>query len=122
MLPTSEHAFVWHKTHSLAEKLVVEMCRTPQEAKELGKTLTLRPDWDLVKVRIMQEIVLTKFLVNKDLQEKLLATGYERLEEINEWHDQFWGKCSCSTHQNNGLNMLGAVLMRTRNMIRDING
>lgn len=35
--------------------------------------------------------------------------------EENEWHDQFWGNCSCDQHVTTpGTNMLGELLMSLR--------
>ena len=47
----------------------------------------------------------------------LLATGEQKLVEVNGWHDQFWGDCQCSTHEacaTPGRNLLGELLMQLR--------
>ena len=45
--------------------------------------LTLRPDWEKVKVRLMYEICMCKFMQNPELRDKLLATGESTLIEGN---------------------------------------
>ena len=62
----------------------------PSDAKKLGRDLTLRPDWEKVKVRLMYEICMCKFMQNPELRDKLLATGESTLIEGNNWGDYFW--------------------------------
>src|SRR5438309_1415027 len=112
-LPTSEHAYVWHKTLEPAEQALVEMARTPGDVKRLGRRLTVRGDWELVKLHVMRKVVLLKFRQHDDLAGKLLATGSEVLVEANEWGDRYWGTC-----QGVGQNWLGKVLMETRDQLR----
>lgn len=82
----------------------------PYESKKLGRKVSLRPDWDKVKVKTMEYLVLQKFLMNKDIRDKLLATGDAELREGNYWKDDFWGVCDSEKGQNN----LGKILMRVR--------
>jgi ribA/ribD-fused uncharacterized protein len=79
------------------------------DAKHFGRKVTLRNDWEQVKVAIMQEIVDAKFDQNHDLAEKLIMTGNEYLEEGNTWGDRIWG-----TVNGVGQNNLGKILMKTR--------
>lgn len=79
------------------------------DAKKLGKLVTIRPDWDEIKVEVMYEIVKAKFHYNPDLREMLLATEDAELIEGNWWGDTFWGVC-----KGQGLNNLGKILMRVR--------
>ena len=60
----------------------------------------------------MREIVWAKFVQNPELAAKLLATGGRRLEETNWWGDRFWG-----VYQGEGKNVLGFVLMETRDRL-----
>ena len=54
------------------------------------------------------------------LKEKLLATGNEKLEEGNWWHDNFWGNCYCPKCKNiEGVNKLGKLLMLLRKELKD---
>jgi len=87
------------------------------EAKNLGRKLLLRPDWEEIKAKIMFELVLQKFAFNDKLREKLLATGNKYLEETNHWNDEFYG-VNCYTKK--GKNMLGKILMGTREILKTI--
>ena len=104
----SEGAF-----HSM-KSLDPSMDLNPSLAKKLGRSVVLRSDWDEVKDGIMKEIVKAKFVQNKDLTKKLLATGDAELIEGNWWGDRYWGVC-----EGTGKNMLGKILMEVRNEIND---
>ncbi len=81
------------------------------EAKRLGRRVELRPDWEQVKVGIMEELVRAKFTQNEELRALLLATGSRVLEEGNNWNDTFWGLDSKTRR---GQNHLGKILMDVR--------
>ena len=86
----------------------------PNEAKRIGRQVTLRPDWEEIKDQIMYEICFAKFTQNEDLKEKLLETKDEHLEEGNTWGDTYWG-----TVNGKGKNKLGEILMRIRKELLD---
>ena len=93
---------------------------TASESKKMGRRITLRNDWELVKIRIMHAICYAKFSQNEDLAEKLLATGDEYLEEGTYWHDNCWGNCYCEKCKNiTGENRLGKILMQVREELRN---
>lgn len=81
------------------------------EAKRHGRSrrVDLRPDWDQVKDRIMLEIVAAKFDQNRELAEKLMATGSRDIVEGNDWNDTYWG-----AYRGRGQNKLGRILMAVR--------
>ena len=55
---------------------MIDFCGlTPNRAKQLGRRVPLRPDWELVKYDVMYEVCMAKFTQNSDLLSKLLATG-----------------------------------------------
>ena len=81
----------------------------PSAAKQKGRRLRLRDDWECIKYDIMYEICAAKFSQNEDLKIKLLATGDQHLEEGNTWGDRIWG-----TVNGEGQNHLGKILMRVR--------
>lgn len=85
----------------------------PKEAKRLGRTVTLRPDWEDVKDQLMYEIVKTKFTGNEYLKLRLLNTGDAKLIEGNMHNDTYWGVC-----RGVGQNKLGIILMRVREEIK----
>lgn len=79
------------------------------EAKKLGRAVTLRSDWDEVKVDYMRRILKAKFSQHPDLRKKLIQTGNAYLVEENTWGDTFWGVCNGI-----GNNLLGRILMFVR--------
>jgi ribA/ribD-fused uncharacterized protein len=99
------------KIHKIFSKL------TPSEAKQLGKAIQLRSDWDSVKVSIMEEILKEKFSI-PDLKQLLISTNGKDLVEGNTWHDNFWGNCTCDKCKNiEGKNILGKLLKRIRKRV-----
>ena len=116
LFPTSEHAYQAAKTLDTEERLQILKCATPAIAKRLGRALTLRKNWELIKVQEMYSIVYSKFQV-EHLRELLLRTGDAELVEGNTWHDNFWGDCCCGSRTlclDPGLNTLGIILMEIR--------
>ena len=87
-------------------------------AKKMGRQVTIRSDWEQVKLRIMATIVFQKFNQNKDLAEKLILTGDAELIEENYWGDTYWGICTNKTYDNVGENYLGKILMFTRTILK----
>lgn len=116
---TVEHAFQAMKTLNLNEQEAIRKLETPGQSKRAGRKVTLRSDWEQVKVSIMEELVTEKFKQSKFFKSKLLATGDAHLEEGNNWHDCEWGVCNCPSHQGVGKNKLGTILMRVRNKLKE---
>jgi len=85
---------------------------SPGVSKREGKRLIIRDDWDIVKTRIMVELVRQKFTSHNDLKMLLLNTGDALLVEGNTWGDTFWGVCN-----GKGENKLGKILMMVRQEI-----
>ncbi len=110
--PSVEHAFQASKTTSSIEKIEIYDADTPGKAKRLGKKVTLREDWETVKVYIMGFLLDEKFK-NPTLRKALLDTGSVELIEGNTWGDTFWGVCD-----GQGENTLGKLLMDLRDDIR----
>lgn len=109
--PSSEHAFMSGKTLDQQEKQHIASLPTPAAAKKYGRSITLRPDWEEVKFKIMEDVLRIKFEDPK-LREKLLATKGFLLEELNWWKDTCWGICNGV-----GENHLGKLLMKVRDSI-----
>jgi len=110
--PTVEHAFVAAKTESIVIRGRVQSIPTPGQAKRFGRTIRLRGDWEDVKLGIMEELIRKKFSL-PELRNKLLATEGLKLEEINPWHDTYWG-----VYNGEGENHLGKILMKIRSEIQ----
>lgn len=110
---TVEHGYQMYKTFDEKERNNIIHTKTPSEAKKLGKQVTLRSDWEQVKISVMYELVRAKFKQNKSIRVQLLDTGDQELIEGNHWHDTFWGVCN-----DVGLNHLGKILMKVRDELR----
>jgi len=110
--PTAEHAFQASKTLDEAERQKVHQASTPGMAKQAGRKVTLRRNWEKVKIRKMTFIVREKFK-NQDLRDKLISTGDQELVEGNNWNDTFWGVC-----KGKGQNQLGKILVQIREEIK----
>lgn len=109
----NEAAFQAQKCVNAADRKQFESLNAT-EAKNLGRTIHLRKDWEAVKVSVMRDIVKEKFFQNDDLRAKLIATGEEYLEEGNDWGDRIWG-----TVDGQGRNLLGNILMEVREICKE---
>lgn len=113
--PTAEHAFQAAKTLDRAERARIAAVASPGEAKRLGRKVTLRPNWDGLRIEVMRAILDQKFRVHKELGAKLIATGDAPLLEGNTWGDRFWGVTwDAAKKRWVGKNHLGALLMGVR--------
>ena len=81
------------------------------EAKRVARGVSLREDWDGVKLEIMEQIIRAKFEQNPRLAQLLLDTGDMQLVEGNTWHDLYWG---VDWKTGVGENHLGRLLMELR--------
>ena len=109
LVQTVEHAFQACKTLYLWEREQVLNAATPAAAKQLGRKVTLRPDWNEIRLSVMERLVELKFAQNSELAERLRETGDAHLVEGNTWGDTFWGAC-----RGKGANHLGSILMQVR--------
>lgn len=113
--PTAEHAYQASKTPIRADKIMIAELPTPGKAKRAGRNVALYPEWEEVKIQVMQGIVQTKFGHNIHLMNMLAATEDAYLLEGNYWHDNFWGSCSCEKCKHiQWHNHLGKILMNVR--------
>lgn len=104
-----EHAYQASKTFDWAERdYFRKIDLTAGQAKKLGRQVTMRNDWEKVKLIVMGHLIWQKF-DQPDLRDKLLSTGYVDLIEGNWWGDKFWGVCD-----GEGLNHLGKLIMKKR--------
>lgn len=110
--PTVEHAIQAHKTLDADAREIIRKAPTPGEAKRLGHSLQLRPDWMAARIPMMREFLRKKFH-NPFLRPLLLETGDAVLVNDNSYNDRFWGVC-----REMGENWLGKLLMEIRDEIR----
>lgn len=114
--PTAEHYYQSLKTKDVSEKEKIMACETPGIAKRVGKRLTIREDWDDIKLDVMLLVVSEKFKQNPELRNMLIKTFPQKLVEGNYWHDNFWGDCSCNMCIFEiKYNHLGKILETVRN-------
>ncbi|WP_254509437.1 NADAR family protein [Anatilimnocola floriformis] len=113
--PTIEHYFQAMKFPGDEQAEKIRLAKTPAIAKKLGRTrdVTLRSDWEEVKIDIMRQAVRKKFRTHRQLTELLLETGEEPLVEAAPM-DYFWGR----GRSGSGKNWLGKILMEVREELR----
>lgn len=109
--PSVEHAYQAAKTFNVEHRWRIR-CGDATFAKRYFKTRSeaVRPDWDQVKLMIMEKLLRQKFKAGTGLLAKLIATGKEEIVEGNTWGDVFWGQCPIGK----GENHLGKLLMQIR--------
>lgn len=91
--PTVEHAFQAAKSRDPKIRERIAKAPTPGKAKGMGRLIprgAFRNDWDKVRVEVMEELLVGKFL-HHGLRAKLVDTYPKQLIEGNDWGDRFWG-------------------------------
>jgi ribA/ribD-fused uncharacterized protein len=113
---TVEHAYQAAKSFDMNYRDQILLCKTPGDAKRLGKRVKLRSNWNKIRYEIMYELVRKKFVGNKILRPILLNTGDSILQEGNYWGDTYWG---IDLRTGIGENNLGKILMKVREELND---
>lgn len=108
---TAEHAFQSAKSLDPVIQKQIADSTTAKTAKQRGRAIKLRPDWEEKKIQIMREVVTLKFAMNPELARLLFETGDLYLVEGNTWGDRFWG---VDIRWDTGENWLGIILMEVR--------
>lgn len=109
--PTVEHAFQAAKTDSKYDRQTIKNTYSSRAAKRFGRSISIRSDWDDVRVSVMKKLLESKF-ANSKLRELLLSTCDA---ELVSGGDDFWGK-----RDGTGDNHLGKLLMKIRSDIAKI--
>lgn len=114
---TVEHAYVASKSDDISVRKTVQQLETPGMAKEFGRTLPLRKDWnEEIKLALMKDFVRQKFFFRETLlTRELLLTNRMEIVEGNTWGDTFWGVCN-----GQGENHLGKIIMSVRDELDEI--
>lgn len=130
--PSTENAYQAAKSF-FPEGRLEFVDATPKKAKQLGKKLKLRANWDKIKFQIMYEVCEEKFKDGIE-RELLLQTGDKYLIEGNYWCDQNFGICfgpdfktmdqfalmrKCPKCGGGGKNALGKILMDIREKLNN---
>jgi ribA/ribD-fused uncharacterized protein len=105
----SEAAYMAQKTFDMDLRRKFASLTTAKEAKQLGRKVELRPDWDSFRVHAMYRVLIAKFSQDLESLGVLMNTKGKYIEETNWWGDRFWGKCG-----GEGENNLGQILMSIR--------
>ena len=119
-VPTAEHAFQMMKTTDRNMREFVAMAPTASQAKSRGRGVKIRGDWEQIKFSVMYQIQTAKYRQNPHLRTALLATGDAELAAGTWWHDNTWGDCKGERCRDiEGYNMLGNILMKVRERLRE---
>jgi ribA/ribD-fused uncharacterized protein len=116
--PTSEHAYQALKFTDPETRKIIASQATPGKAKRKSHDFDLRPDWEEIKLDVMEYLLEIKFR-DPTLRALLLETGDTELHEVNWWHDNFWGWCVCKGCGNIYQNKLGSLLMNLRAQLKE---
>ena len=114
--PTSEHYYQAMKFSDPTLREKIRSVANPFVAAAMGndRRQVICPDWDAVRVEIMLRAMRAKFEQHADIRAMLLATGERRLVDHTA-PDDFWGEGSDGL----GRNMVGVLLMRIRDELRE---
>lgn len=113
----SEHLFQAMKGEDWESVLYVLASPTPGIAKQRGREVKCREDWEEIKLDVMYCVIQIKFRPGSENAEALLATGDQELVEGNWWQDDFWG---FDLKREIGANHLGRLLMMWRDELNEM--
>lgn len=109
--PSVEHAYMSAKSDDMEWKSkCADKQITAAQIKRESRKIILRPDWDEIKLDIMETCLREKFS-KEPFKSKLAATGDEYIQEGNTWGDKFWG---VDLESGEGFNYLGKIIMEIR--------
>lgn len=114
---TTEHLYQAAKCVNFVDRINILSAKTPADAKKLGQKVELIPNWDSVKIEVMERCLESKFAPNRPEAKWLLDTGYADLVEGNTWGDMTWG-VNLKLPGFPGRNLLGTLLMQQRARLR----
>ena len=106
-----ERAYQAAKSWDIRHRIACQLEPDETEVWKRGRSVTLREDWDKIRVKLMFDLLEQKFK-NPKLRQKLLDTGNALLVWENP-HDRFWGQV-----KGEGENRLGKHLMNIRTKLQ----
>ena len=120
--PSVEHAFQAAKTTDKAARDRIRSS-TVRNAKKIGRSVQLIPNWDSIKCQVMEILVRQKFMdVNTSLALPLIKTGDAEILMVTP-KDTFWGAVyDADSDEYDGENNLGKILMKVRSEMQIMNG
>lgn len=119
---TGEHAFAAYKASTRKAFDKVLKAKSPGAAKSVGRTITLRSDWEHKKFDVMTCVLAAKFASGRPEADVLLETGDALLVEGTHWGDRVWGVAIPKKEGSPepGRNWLGRLLMAQRATLRAV--
>ena len=121
--PTGEHMFAGYKATNRWDRERILLAVTPDDAKAIGRSINLRPNWEEIKYDVMRLVLRIKFTLEREEGQLLLETGDRLLVEGTWWNDRTWGvdlkgAPTGRPWGGQGRNWLGALLMARRAGLR----
>jgi ribA/ribD-fused uncharacterized protein len=120
---TGEAMFAAYKATNPTDLRRILHASGPGEAKHIGRSIRLRPDWEEVKYDVMRWVLALKYTLQRDEGLALLDTGDRLLVEGTWWGDRVWGvdlrrQPAAAPWMAPGRNWLGMLLMARRAELR----
>jgi N-glycosidase YbiA len=109
---STEHYYQAMKTVNMEQRAVIWAAPTARDTKKLGKSVTLRVNWNNIKEEVMMTALLLKFQPGTEMGQKLLDTMPHELCEWAPW-DPYWGLGK----DGKGKNRLGVLLTVVRMLL-----
>lgn len=97
------------------KKMCAEAKEKPGIIKKKSQHLELVPNWEVMKIEVMQACLELKFL-QEPFKTWLVETGDVYLQEGNTWGDKFWG---VDLETGEGANVLGILIMTIRGKLQE---
>jgi len=113
---TVEHYYQASKATNITDHMKITNLSSAGAAKNFGRKIKLRDDWEDIKIDIMKKALKEKFS-NPIFNKKLRETGTKILIEGNHWGDTYWG---VDIKTGIGQNMLGKLLMEIRDEVNNV--
>lgn len=113
---TTEHWYQAQKFEDTELREKVRLAGSPWVAAQIGRDpeLPLRPDWEQIKVAVMEQALRYKVEQNPEVKEILLyKTGDDEIVEHTP-RDHYWADGG----DGSGKNMLGKLWMKIRDELR----
>lgn len=112
-----ENAYMFAKNPNDKEWLNKCLSMSPGDVKKASRLISVREDWESVKLSVMYELLKQKF-TQEPFRTDLLNTRGENIVEGNRWNDTFWGVDVKAT-PNIGENWLGRLIMDIRTKLKN---
>lgn len=113
---SSESAYQSQKCLNPDDRLKFSMVGSwsdPAISQQKGNEVPIVPNWDDIKLAVMYDVVLNKFLQHPDLAIRLMRLEGKHIVEENRHGDTYWGKVNGA-----GENHLGIILDDVGHVLR----